>query len=155
MRKAVIIVCLLLSTCKSFCQENKEMNFILMINEKLASGSIANPRILTTMGEEIGIVYYPGKIMFDINEYNLLLSSEDSLLLAFDYQDFSEEDQSLSNFTLPFSKTWLNQSFTIMRVYHLEKKKYKGVFEPLDEKRNYTFELEYPGGQIMRLRNNN
>jgi hypothetical protein len=45
------------------------------------------------------------------------------------------------------------QTYLILKIYNLENRKYRDAYEPLDVKRNYSFEIIYPDGQIIRVKN--
>jgi hypothetical protein len=104
--------------------------------------------------QTINGLYYPGNLSFEKGEYEKLLAAKgDSMTLVVDYKEQGKNESRHQVFELPFSINWLDHYFMIMRVYNLDNKKYKGVFDPLDKKRNYTYELDYPGGQMLRVRN--
>jgi hypothetical protein len=152
--RILFIIYTLLISIGLFAQEERKMTFVLMINEALPVASIARSQIILDNGTKVSVGYIPGALIFSESNYQQLLEAKsDSLILAFDYYEYEGKKQKVYNFELPFHKGWLNQSYMVMKVYNLEKRKYKGVFEPLDKDRNYTFELDYPGGQMLRVRN--
>lgn len=47
-------------------------------------------------------------------------------------------------------KNWF-QTFIVLKIYNTTKKKYRKLFTPLKGK-EYTYELEYAGGQMLQIR---
>ncbi|MBY8963194.1 hypothetical protein KJK34_10560 [Flavobacterium sp. D11R37] len=46
-------------------------------------------------------------------------------------------------------KNWF-QTFIVLKIYNTTKKKYRKLFTPLKGK-EYTYELEYAGGQMLQI----
>jgi hypothetical protein len=148
--KTLILICALICSGVCYSQDTRETNLILVIDEELVVGSIANMRIIDSKGIEIEATYYPGSLIFQKLDFENLISHDDSLVLAFDYFEFSGSRQRVYNYNFSFSRYWLQQQYLIMRVYNLTKKKYKKIFDPIEPGKNYTFELIHPKGQMMR-----
>jgi len=127
-------------------------NLIIMVDNELCIGSISNIQIVEGRNR-IEVEYDPGNLMVNQIDYKKLKMAKSDLVLYFEYYQYEGSKQTLYNYELPFSPDWLDQDYTVLRIYNLDNKKYKGVFEPLDKGRNYTYELDYPGGQMLRVRN--
>lgn len=152
MKKLAVVLVLILGSLElTYSQATHDVNFILLINDELPIGTIANSRIIIKESE-IEVLYHPGSLAFGEENFRKVMAAGDSMILAFDYYEYKGGKQSIFNYRLPFYKNWLDQRYLVMKVYQLDKKKYKGVFQPLDKDRNYTFELAYPGGQMLRSR---
>ena len=159
MKRALILISLLqILSFSQLAGQEKSFNFILVIDGQLwitnTSIAISFPSSNGSDLTQAVATYYPGELVFEQQEYEKIKNSKiDSLTMSFDYYEYQGKKQFLYNFDLPFYASWLDQSYMVMKVYNLEKRKYKGVFKPLDKERNYTFELDYPGGQMLRVRN--
>lgn len=135
------------------CQDDRcNVNLIIMVDDDICIGSIANAYIIMENNKKISITYHPGDLRLDKEAMNLLKGSRVSTL-HFDYYQYVNGKQTLYNYELPFYSNWLEQDYTVLRVYNLDKRKYRKRFKPLDKKRNYTFELDYPGGSMKRIKN--
>lgn len=150
--KTLILICSLICSVVCYSQDTREANLILVIDEELVVGSIANLRIIDNKGVEREATYYPGSLIFQKLDFEYLISQDESLVLAFDYSEFIGNKQRVYNYNFSFDKYWLQQQYLIMKVYNLSKKKYKKMFDPLDSEKNYTFELIHPKGQMMRIK---
>jgi|GEM_PF-5866572 len=151
--KISMTIFLLIFPLLAYSQGASEANLIFVIDEQLAVGSIANIKISDTEGNMFDALYYPGRLIFEKWNYNDRYSGTDSLTLSFDYYEDNKRGRQVYNYSLPFDKRWLKQDYLILKIYNLNKKVYKRKFDPLDYKRNYTFEIIYPGGQMLRLKN--
>lgn len=155
---SILLVFGLFGTVSVFAQGSKDFNFILVINDAVWV-SYTNLRIeigsdTGSLNRSISGLYYPGNLSFEKGDYAKLLAARDSsMTLVVDFKERVKNEDRHLVFKLPFSASWLDHYFLIMRVYDLDKKKYRGIFAPLDRNRNYTFELDYPGGQMLRVRN--
>ncbi len=131
---------------------NHSSNVILMIDDKLCLGSVADIHLIDGNGERIDLEYIPGKLSMEKGSYeNLIQSDLDSATLFFDYYMYKKDKQTLYSYEIPFYSNWLDLEYLVLKIYNLDNKKYQKVFKPLDESRNYTFELEYPGGSMRRV----
>src|SRR5258708_6644696 len=150
--KSFIVACLIFFCFEaSNAQNNFEANLILLIDEELVIGTISNVRI-NSNNEVVEASYQPGTLSIKKESFNRLISqNDDSLSLSFDYYKSAGKKQLVYNYKLPFIKKWFVQTYLIMKVYNLENRKYRGRYEPLDAKRNYSFEIIYPEGQIIRF----
>jgi hypothetical protein len=127
-------------------------NVILMIDDKLCLGSVVDIHLVDGNGERIDLEYIPGKLSMEKGSYEHLIQSDlDSATLFFDYYIYKKDKQALYSYKIPFYSNWLDLEYLVLKIYNLDNKKYQKVFKPLDESRNYTFELEYPGGSMRRV----
>ena len=56
------------------------------------------------------------------------------------------------NYEIEIGKNWFEQTFVILKIYNLDKKKYKKRLAPLSKDKKYTFDLETSEGQMIRVR---
>ncbi len=155
--KVILIVLFLLSHTNGYCQEDTiERNLIITVNGELEEGVISNIRFSSKhegQRKEIQVLYIPGSLRMKLNDYDkIFLDDGDSVVIAFDHSQYCDNKQLLSNYEIPFDKSWLKYSFLILRVYDLSRGRFKNVFQPLSANKNYTFELTYPSGNLMRPR---
>ena len=155
MKKLIFILLIMFSYSRESMGQ-VQMDFIITVNDELEVGSLSNLRFVVRSKDggkqEVEMQYHPGNLSIKESEYKQLFSDEsDSVFVAFDHNKFCGEKHDLVNYEIPFYKSWLENSFIILRVYDLSKGKYKNVFEPLSKEKNYTFELDYPGGSMKRI----
>ena len=91
--------------------------------------------------------YVPGDIAIDSNDY-IYLKSKDNFSLIF---SIPVNEGDVQKYEIEAGKDWLNMDYIIVNIYNTDNKKYKNKLSPLPGKR-YTYELEYPGGQMLRPR---
>lgn len=157
MKKLGILIYIFVATSAS-AQNSKDFNFILVVDEAVwisyTSLKIEIRDSTESLTQSVSALYYPGNLSFEQSDYKKLLAAKgDSMTLIVNYKEQKKDKDEYHIFELPFSVSWLDNYFMVMRVYNLDTKKYKGLFEPLDRERNYTYELAYPGGQMLRVRN--
>ena len=156
MKKHFIILCFLIfSNSKFYGQErvNKQVNFIISVDDKVVIGSIAHCHLIidgVISKTEIG--YIPGKLSFISNsEISNKLMAAKYVLLAFNYYEYCNGNQIVHNYEIELKKAWLDYSFVVLRIYNVNKKRYKGMFNPLKNK-DYTYEMDFPEGSITRVK---
>ncbi|SFC85398.1 hypothetical protein SAMN05421747_1393 [Parapedobacter composti] len=136
---------------------SKGSDFIITIDGDIVK-TIYRPEIVIldsgTGVKSVPISYHPGALSLAKNDRDHLLSLDDSikLLLKFEYNEYTTRgNQKVLNYEIEIGKEWLEQAYMILHIYNTDKKPYKGKLKPIPGK-NYTFELDYPGGQMIRLR---
>lgn len=150
---------LFLFVCQiSMAQENrKNFDFIVCVDEEIAT-SLTKPVIIVKQGtnvlKRIDINYHAGNLSLSSEDYNLIFSEQEiTLFLQFDYYQYSSKgEQEIYNYEIEIGKNWFEQTFVILKIYNLDKKKYKKRLAPLSKDKKYTFDLETPEGQMIRVR---
>lgn len=152
------ILLLLLIHQVSEAQENKKcFNFIVNIDDEIVT-TLSRPVILlkqdSNLLKKIDIGYLPGNLSLNTEDFNSFFSiKETTLFLQFYYYQYSiKGKQEVYNYEIEIGKNWFEQSFVILKIYNLDKKKYKNILEPLSKDKNYTFDLETSQGQMIRIR---
>ncbi len=150
------VLCLLLYQV-SIAQENfKNFDFIVCVDEEIAT-SISRPVIIAKLGKnllkDIDLSYHPGNLSMSLDDYNVIFSDQDiNLTLQFDYYQYpSFGNQKIYNYIVEIDKKLFEKKFVVLKIYNLDKKKYKKIKEPLSKDKNYTFDLETSDGQILRI----
>lgn len=131
-------------------QEAVRVNMIICVDGEIVK-SLYSPKMeLVDEGgkKNIPVGYFPGNLSIDSSDFKSLTSTDD-LSFVFSVRD---NEQIERNYQISISKEWLIQNYFILYIYNTDKRNYKGKLSPLPGK-NYTFELDYPGGQMLRLRN--
>ncbi|SUJ10967.1 Uncharacterised protein [Sphingobacterium spiritivorum] len=152
MKKTIKLLFLITLFCitELKAQNIARINIIVCIDGEIVK-KLYSPRleILDDNGHkrDIKFGYLPGNISIDSNDY-VLLKSRNNFFLIFSIQDIGGGFQ---NYELEAAKNWLNMDYVIVNIYNTDNKKYKNKLAPLPGKK-YTFELEYPGGQMLRPR---
>lgn len=158
MRKFVFWALFLFVYQISMAQENiKKFDFIICVDEEIAT-SLTRPVIIAKQGvnvlKRIEISYYAGNLSLSSEDYNMIFSEQEiTLYLQFDYYQYSSKgQQEIYNYEIEIGKNWFEKTFVILKIYNLDKKKYKKRLAPLSKDKNYTFDLETSDGQIIRIR---
>jgi len=160
MKKYIIGFFLLFIYQFSIAQENrKSFDFIINVDAEIAK-TLFKPVIIVKKNgnvlKKIEIGYYPGNLSLSTADYNMIFSEQETILFfQFDYYRNSVKGkQELYNYEIEMGKNWFEQSFVILKIYNLDKKKYRKRLEPLSKDRKYTFDLETSQGQMIRIRKN-
>jgi len=134
----------------------KGIDFIVSIDGDIVK-SIHRPKIVAFdpgLGKKsISVSYHPGNLSLDKSDMDYLWSADDSvkLFLTFEYYHYTPKgNQHVSNYEIAMAKSWLEQKYLVLYILNTRKKPNKGIV-PLPGK-DYTFELDYPGGQMIKLR---
>ncbi len=134
----------------------KGIDIIISIDGNIVK-SIHRPKIVAldsdTGIKSVSVSYHPGDLSLDKSDLDYLLSVDDSvkLSLKFEYYQYTPQgNQNVLSYEIEMGKDWLEQTYMVLYIYNTDKKTYEGEIKPIPG-RNYTFELDYPGGQMIRL----
>ena len=98
-------------------------------------------------------MYYPGTLTFNYSDYEKLISiSTKSISLRYYDTVYLDNKTNFYDFEIEYQKSWLQDTYNILRFYDLSCKKNKKRFEPLSTTKNYTFELTSPNSTFLRVR---
>lgn len=126
----------------------KGLDFIIVIDDNIAVGSIASLQIelVSEKGTEvIAASYYPGNLSLTENDYNKLMSdSSKAVKLTFINYEYTGQNQATHNYDIELKREWLRDYFNILRIYDLDKNKYKRKYEPSGAGKNYAYEIQSP-----------
>lgn len=149
-----ILFACVLTTNAIYSQDKSNFDFVIVIDEAVVN-SINNPKLLIRKENELlsslDIQYHPGNLSLKTADYNLVANSDNDLYLKFDYYDYSSGSQKVYNYDIKIGKNWFEKSYIIFRLYNTDKKKYKKMFDPI-EGTKYTYEIDYAGGSMLRVR---
>ncbi len=160
MRKCVFVVLFLFVYQVSIAQEKiKSIDIIIFVDEEIVT-SLSKPVIIAKEGKSvlkrIDISYHVGNLSLSAEDYYMIFSNQEkTLFIQFDYYQYSSKGkQQVYNYEIEIGKNWLKQTFVVLKIYNLDKKKYKKRFAPLSKDKNYTFELSTSEGQMLRIKEN-
>ncbi|MBO9702029.1 MAG: hypothetical protein J7604_17610 [Sporocytophaga sp.] len=156
--KGIFFILLSLSFfMKSYGQNNEAIiNFIIIVDDQIPStGNIGLKFITQKESREIDTIvasYVPGDLSIRRSDFDKLLSQDiKSIKLDIKSSEVCKEEVKYHTYEIEIRKAWLEYPFIVFRIYNLDKKRYKKLFVSLDRK-DYTFEIDYPGGSMMRIR---
>jgi len=156
-----LLICISIFLNILFYNNQKNMidiNFIIMIDDELVVGTIAKPFFKIEMSdgneEKIEFFYEPGLLRLNKSDFEKINSDKvNSVTMVFGNYPEGEITKGTVEYEIDFDRSWLTERYTILKVFNLNKKKYKKIFFPL-ENRNYTFEAYTPNPMtsIIRIR---
>src|SRR5688572_29263794 len=125
----------------------KELDIVFVIDEIIWTSRSVLTFTLTKENhqEEIKANYFPGSLTLSESDYKKLFSEEvKSISLQFDYYQYTSQKLEIYNYDLELKKAWLKDYYNVYHIYNLDKRKYRKLFDPLSEDKNYTFTLDSP-----------
>lgn len=153
MKKLLLILVFLLGQVASAQDSKRACNFIIAVDEDIAL-ALANSTIILSQGNNnlrtIHFNYYPGNLSMNQTDYNEIMQFKGTILLKFDYYEYLKGQQKVMNYEIEMAKIWFEQPYLILNIYNTNKKKYRKL-ESLKGK-EYTFQLKYSTGQMLRVR---
>lgn len=150
MKKISLFVLLsFITVLKSYSQaDKKNLDFIIVVDDDITVGSIASLQIKVLTGGKQDIVnasYYPGNLSLSEVDYSRLMSdSTTAIYLKFALYEYARQDQNTFSYEIELKKAWLKDYFNILRIYDLDKRKYRRRFVSRGVGRNYVYELQSP-----------
>ena len=160
MKKMILIFFLFLVFKHSYSQEGSKynINFIVMIDDKIPfQGNLSVKFCIedATIKDTAAVQYIPGNIAINDTILKRVQSNNvKDIVLLMSYTKVCMGKTKTYNYQIEFRKSWLNQSFTILRIYNLDKKENRKIFFPLNGG-EYTYEVDTPTGSQMRIRKRN
>lgn len=154
-----VLFLLLLIFCFTYVygqDERKELDFIIMIDEDIAIGSISQLQIKIVSDDKEDILeanYYPGNLSIKQPDYGRLLSAHTkAIFLKFAYSVHDDKNQEIYHYEIELRKPWLEDYFNVLRIYNLNKKKYGKLFASVSKGRKYVYELDSPSHTFHLIR---
>ena len=146
--------------CAIYGQDvRKSLDFIIVINDNIAVGSIASLQIELLSGREKEVIaasYYPGNLSLTEFDYNKLMSDSAKVIsLKFIKYEYIGQNQVVYNYSIELKRDWLRDYFNILRIYDLDKKKYKAKYSPSGSGKNYAYEIESPSHSFRLVERKN
>lgn len=156
MKQFVLMIIFIFVFHESIAQNNsKSFDFIICIDEEIAT-TLSNPLIIAKCGTEerqINVNYYVGNLSLSNEDYNYITSRQDiSLLLNFNYYQYSlNGKQKIYNYEVIMKKGLFNQMFVILKIFNMDKKKYRKRFGTISKDKQYIINIDTSNGQILEL----
>jgi hypothetical protein len=126
----------------------KELDFIIVINDEIAVGSIFLPEITFVSGGKENVMqvnYFPGSLSIDKGDYAKLLSdSTKEIYFKFDHHEYVGSKLNYDYYEIELKKPWLEDYYNIIRIYNLKDRRYKNKYDPIGKGKEYNYELESP-----------
>lgn len=126
----------------------KSLDFIIIVDENIAVGSIASLKIEAISATNKTLItgsYYPGSLSLMENDYyRIMADSTKTIRLKFTYYEYVGLNQITYSYDIELKKEWLNDYFNILHLYNLNKKKYKARYSPREVGKNYVYEIQSP-----------
>jgi hypothetical protein len=137
-------------------QAQRDINLIISVDDNIIDGSLSRLRLIASLenGAEqtVEVNYYPGNLSLRQADYDKLLdTSVKTVFLAFDYTERCKSKEYTKNYKIDLQKGWLKHYYYILHIYNTDKRQYKKIYTPLEGK-SYTYEYDYPGGSVKRIR---
>lgn len=155
--KIIVKILLFLATNNLLSQPNlKNFNFIIVVDEQVNHGIISGVNFSAALSNDSLVTfpgnYCPGNLSLSLSDYKRLLDDNvSSVHLFFTYTEYCKNKEFCNSYNIDIKKAWLESDFYILYVFNTDKRKYKKLLKPIKNK-NYTFEYDYPGGAIRRIR---
>lgn len=136
-------------------EKNKTMSFVLVVDGEVINANVNITFLINSENSEDKILatYYPGTLSMSQTDYEKLISDNTkNVYLRYYQNNYINGKMNDCNFVIEYNKIWIQDKYTILRLYNLERGKYKNKIEPLSKTKNYTFEVESSRGQMLRVR---
>ena len=136
----------------------KNINLIILIDEKIVAGSLSNLRLIYTSErnteESVKADYYPGNLSLNQNDYDMLLGKNlKTIYLAFTYNEYCKNKLHSYSYKIDLNNKWLENYYFVLYIFNTNKSKYKEIYSPI-KGTTYTYEYDYPGGSVKRVKKN-
>lgn len=154
MNKVIItFFVLIFAIHKTKGQEVVNVNWTILVNEKLEPKGITRSRILVKTLDSATQVFniwcYAGNIEIKQPDFQKMLSENVvSIWLVVP----AIEKNNYYNYTIKVKKKWFKLRYMVLKIYNLKKKKYRRLFVPNKHHKDYVYEIDFPGTAMRLLR---
>lgn len=140
---SMVITCSI--TC--FAQEKSALNLIIAIDDKIATASISNIQLILVNNKNdsttIEAGYYPGNLFVkDIDSSQFKGDELVRIKLSFTYNEYIKDQIQKKRYSIFLPPSFRNEHYVILRVYNLNKKRYRKRFYPCEQCNDYSYEIE-------------
>jgi hypothetical protein len=140
-----------------FCaqgQEIKNIDIIIVIDEQIVKVPLGIEFVIKdgTDSQKIEAVggYHPGNISLNKSDYDKLISDQTkSIYLKFSYQTYVGNEPYYYSYEIEYNKFWLQDTYNIINIYNLDKRKYRRKYKPISSDKDYAFGLESSGSTLL------
>lgn len=152
----VIILFFLLTFCFQNVMSQKiiNINWTILINEKLESSEIMSSRIIVKTANDSNQVFntwcYAGNLEIRELDFDRIFS-EKVTSVWFEISTKENRGQSF-NYKIKLKKKWFKTRYMVLKIYNLRKKKYRKMFVPSKNNKEFVYEIDFPGFSIRQLR---
>lgn len=135
----------------TFSQSNKEIDLIVVINDEVVT-NLQNLKLIINSDKDGSIIsplYHPGSLVLTSKQYEVLISdTTKSIELSFAY--IGKEKS--TNYKMIYGKKWLEERFAILKIYDLNKKKYKKMYEPITPESGFGASIDFGYYSILNVK---
>lgn len=153
MNKIIFFVLFIIISVISYSQNNQlNVNFCITINDNLIISSTQRSFLIINNKNKIDTIeckYIPGELI--IYDKEKILNCDNKIFLIFWYSETTKYETKNYFYKIEINKLFFNYHFIILRIYNLDKWKYRRIYYPLDGV-NYTYEIDFPGYSMNRIK---
>ena len=157
MKTAFLLLCALFFTSKLFAQKERELPFVLLIDQEIPIASITDGYFevrdtLKHVQTVIPFRYQVGKLILEDGQYRLLMQKgmAQDLYMHFNYMSHRTTYNKVL-YTKCIPRGWLNATYTILSVYNYFNKESRRRY--VIPKKDYVSMLTVPGiGEALIMR---
>ena len=154
MNKIIIAFFVLICTVQKVkSQKNVNVNWTILVNEKIEPKGITRSKILVKTLDSTEHIFnvwcYAGNLEIKQPDFNKILSEEVvSIWLVVP----AMEANNYNNYKIKVKKKWFKLRYMVLKIYNLKKKKYRKLFAPNKSNKDYVYEIDFPGASMRLLR---
>lgn len=156
--KKILLVwsCCVLALCPPAQSQEKikHINWSIMVNEKLQNTEIVNAvfelKMLDSTRQIVNVWAYAGNIEMHQSDFDKI-QSEKVTKIWFRFTIGGVYTQR-STYELRVYKDWIRAYFMVLKAYDLRISKYREMFVPRKDGKQYVFDVFLPARAIQRLR---
>lgn len=140
----------------TYAQDSKEFDLVIVIDDELVIAPEGFTIRLESFKDSLSFtpIYHPGSLELTKWQYDKLYSEEfTTMKIIFSYNLKYKKRAKNYFYEINFIKEWLEYPFTILRIYNLDKGKYRRKYAPVDKDSNFSKVLDFGYYQIIKLKN--
>lgn len=149
-----ILMFLQIATLNLKSQLSRNVNLIIVINEKIVVSGISDFRV-SYKNDSINnkAKFYPGCLSMNDTAYNKLTREDNELLLLkFEFSEYKESRVINFSYEVEVSNSLFKEPYFILHIYNLSKRKYKRKYLDFNNK-GFVYEIDSPSYTTRLVQN--
>lgn len=155
MRKLIFMIIGFFTTFISLSQELKEIDFVIVVDDEVINAVQGLTIQIKEKNNEVVSIspnYHPGSLSFDNSIYDKLQTEDvESVKIVFSYSQNCKKKIVNYFYEISYNRKWFKEPFNVLKIFNLDKRKYRKKYKLLNENVNYSLSLDLGSYSVLKI----